>query len=230
MRINWIKHVFFTVIIVLIGIAIYYLYGDQDERTEVLAATRREENIVSEFSIGISGYDTINPILSSSRDIQYISKLIYRSLLRVTPEFRIENDLVLEWSRLNNQAYLIRIQEGIHWHDGTLLTGHDVKFTIDGIKNLQVNSIYRENVQYISRVEVIDDYLIRIDLDREVPFFEYMLTFPILSREAYNEYTLESKEELPVGTGEYRIAEMNESVIVLERDTVADRVDTNRRV
>ena len=166
----------------------------------------------------------INPILSQSRDVQYLSKLIFRSLLRVTPNFRVENDLVGEWSRINSTTYLIRLQDNILCHNGNPFTAHDVKFTIDGIKNLEADSIYKENVQHISNVEVIDDHIIRIYLAREVPFFEYMLTFPILSRETYDPYTLESLEDLPIGAGPFKIAEILDEGIRLERNAEEEAV------
>ena len=113
MKTNWIKYIFFTLIIVLIGIGVYFLYENQEERQSAVRAMRNESNIITKINIGISGYDTINPILSKSRDVQYLSKLIYRSLLRVTPDFRIENDIAAEWSRVNSTTYLIRLQENI---------------------------------------------------------------------------------------------------------------------
>ena len=41
-------------------------------------------NIKKEVSIGISEFDTLNPITTQSLEMQYISKLIYKSLVEIT--------------------------------------------------------------------------------------------------------------------------------------------------
>jgi len=216
MKISWIKYLFFLIIAVLMGIGAYFMYLNYEERQGATGSNREEIQTERAVNIGIYGYDTINSILSISRDVQYLSKLIYRSLLRVTPEFTIENDIVEEWAKVNERLYLVRLQEGISWHNGNPLTAYDVEFTIRGIQNLSGQSIYKANVSNISEVEVLEEYLLRIHLSEPVPFFEYKLTFPILCRETYDENTLESLEDLPVGAGIYRISELGKNGVILE--------------
>ena len=57
-----------------------------DKKTKTI-----EFNIIKELNIGIAEYDNINPILSNNRDIQYIDKLIFQSLMDITYDFKIEN-------------------------------------------------------------------------------------------------------------------------------------------
>ena len=51
------KYIFFLVVIILIGLAIYLLYENQEESQRAGDIRRSENNIISEISIGISGYD-----------------------------------------------------------------------------------------------------------------------------------------------------------------------------
>ncbi len=44
-----------------------------------------------------------------------------------------------------------------------------------------------------------------------------MLNFPILASHAYNKQTLTATTNLPIGTGNYKIMQMNESEIKLEK-------------
>ena len=60
-------------------------------------------------------------------------------------------------------------------------TAEDVRFTIDRIK--ETETIYAYNMQYVIQVEAVDKQTVKITLSQEVPFFEYNLTFPILSRD-----------------------------------------------
>lgn len=208
---------FFVFVIVLIGLAIYLLYKDSKIENISVERNELEINIIKELNIGISKYDTINPILSYNRDVQYIDKLIFKSLLNITYDFRIEPSLAKEFSKISNTIYLIKLNENIYWHDGMKFTSQDVIFTINSLKNNNINSIYKENIENIQEIQQIDDYTIKIILNKETPFFEYMMCFPILARHAYDENTLISKNLVPIGTGKYRITDINENNIIIKK-------------
>ena len=57
-------------------------------------------------------------------------------------------------------------------------------------------------------------------MDREVPFFEYYLTFPILSKDYYEgeDFTTTAKNSQPIGTGRYKIDTVEASNIVLVKN------------
>ena len=215
MKSNIFKYIFFAFVIILIFFAIYFLYKDENNKSIALEENKLEFNISDEISIGILGYDTINPILSNNRDIQYISKLIFEPLLDITKDFKIENKIASEFSKMNSTTYLVKIKNDIYWHDNTKLTSKDVIFTINNLKQKGLNSIYKENVEDIKEIEKIDDYTVKITLNKEVPFFEYNMCFPILSCNSYEEGTLESKTNNIVGTGEYKIEKIEENQIIL---------------
>jgi len=117
---------------------IYILYKESKNENVGVKDNELQINMIKELNIGITGYDTTNPILSYNRDMQYVDKLIFEPLVDITYNFEIENVLAKEVSKINNFTYLIKLQEDIYWHDGTKFTGKDVKFTI---KNLQKNNI-----------------------------------------------------------------------------------------
>lgn len=217
MKTKYVKYIFFGIVILLIGLAIYILYKDNNKQD--INISNEKTNIITDtdINIGITGYDTINPILSSSKDVQYISKLIYDSLITIDSEFKPQNNLAKECSKINEKDYIIKLENNIYWHDNTLFTAKDVKFTIDAIKNFQGTSIYKENVEKIDKVEIIDDNTIKIFLTEDIPFFEYKLTFPILAKDSYNEKTLESTANIPNGTGKYKIKSINNEQIEMEK-------------
>ena len=73
--------------------------------------------------------------------------------------------------------------------------------------------MYAENVARIKSIEIIDYTTLKIILDKEVPFFEYNLTFPIISYNQYNEKNL--KDGIPLCTGMYKITSVNGDKIEL---------------
>jgi len=216
------KYVFVIVVVILVGLAVYMLYKENANK-KVNVNNEAAAVITSpEINIGITGFDTINPILSKSKDVQYLSKLIYSSLIKVTPDFKAQAGLAEEWSKLGDTSYLIKLNNNITWNNGSKFTAKDVKFTIDGIKNFTGDSIYKDNVKDISSVEIVDDYTVKINLNNPVPFFEYMLSFPMLSADEYDAQTLQSKSDTPISTGEYAVSSVSDNLIVLKK------VDENR--
>lgn len=151
--------------------------------------------------------------------MQDITKLIYEPLVNLTSDYKPEACLATEWAKQSDNSYLVKLRENVRWSDGQRFTSEDVRFTIDRLK--EISSIYSYNVQYVVGVDVIDDYTVKINLDREVPFFEYYLTFPILSKDYYEgeDFSTTAKNSQPIGTGKYKIATVESSNIVLEKNT-----------
>ena len=151
--------------------------------------------------------------------MQDITKLIYEPLVNLTSDYKPEACLATEWAKQSDNSYLVKLRENVRWSDGQRFTSEDVRFTIDRLK--EISSIYSYNVQYVVGVDVVDDYTVKINLDREVPFFEYYLTFPILSKDNYEgeDFSTTAKNSQPIGTGKYKITTVESSNIVLEKNT-----------
>lgn len=223
MKNNLFKYIFISVVIILIGFAIYQIYNEKQEEKEKLLLPqiqKQEEKIITDIRIPISNFDTINPIISKNQNVQDISRLVYEPLLNVNENYKIELCLAKEWSKISDTSYLIKLNENIKWHDDIQFEAKDVQFTIDKIKNEVQDSIYAWNLEKVNSVEVIDKYTIRINLSQEVPFFEYNLTFPILASHYYvnEEFRTSSKNNNPVGTGRYKVIENVDNNLKLKKN------------
>ena len=220
MKSNVIKYVFLIIIAALLIFAIYKVNsGDEGKKgTSGGNGSVQPQNITKEIRIAIAEFDNMNPILSKNKNIQDISKLIFEPLVNISQNFKAEPCLAVEWAKGDEQSYIIKLKENVSWSDGTKFTGEDVRFTIDKLK--ENASIYSYNVQYVTGVDVIDDYTVRIKLDRDIPFFEYNLTFPIMSKSYYEgeDFTNTSKNDTPLGTGIFKISEIKDSNIILEKN------------
>ena len=197
--------IFFTIIIILILLAIYLIIKNKDTMVSDIKIIRKENKISNQIIIGITDFDTINPILSKNQDMQYISKLIYEPLINIGQDFKLEQGLATEWSKLEDKTYLIRLNENKYWHNEEKFTAKDVEYTINYIK--QQESIYKDNVKNIEKIEIINDYTIKIYLIDTEENFEYMLCFPIVC------------EEQNVGTGDFYIETVEEGKIILKSKT-----------
>jgi ABC-type transport system substrate-binding protein len=220
MKSNIIKYVFIIIVIGLVSYAGYLLYGQNETETNdiVQEEVNEESTIITNIRIPVISYDTINPILSDNQNIQDIARLIYEPLLNVTSDNKIELCLASEWNKQSATSYVIKLKENIKWQDGNTLTAKDVQFTIDKLKELGEESIYAYNVEKVIGVEVIDNNTIRINLSEEVPFFEYNLTFPIMSYQYYynEDFVNTTKNNHPVGTGRFKVISNDDEKIILK--------------
>lgn len=219
MKSNWIKYVFIIFIVGILLFAIFKIRQDEEEKQQELEHTGSQEEKITELTLGIAELDTINPILSNHKNVQDISKLIYDPLITLTADYKAEACLATEWAKQSDNSYLIKLRENVKWTEGQRFTAEDVRFTIDRLK--EVSSIYSYHVQYVTGVDIIDDYTVKINLDREIPFFEYQLTFPILSKDYYEaeDFVNTEKNKSPIGTGKYKITDVQPSYIILQKNT-----------
>lgn len=218
MKNNYFKYIFLVFILVIVIFAIYKINNSNSEPKGINQEETIQEEKNSEINLAIAGLDTINPIISKNKNVQEISKLIFDPLINITEDFKLEGALATEWAKTGDNAYIVKLKEDIVWSNGEKFTGEDVRFTIDRLKD--TNSIYSYNVQYVTGIDVIDNYTVKISLDRNVPFFEYNLTFPIISKKYFEgeDFLNTGKNNKIIGTGMYKISEVQDSSIILEKN------------
>lgn len=221
MKSNGIKYVFIIFIVAILIFAIYKIKKEEEKQQEEQYISNIQTEQIKEIKLGIAELDSMNPIISKNKNVQDIYKLIYEPLVNLSAEYKAEPCLAAEWAKQADNSYIIKLRENVRWSNGQPFTSADVQFTIDRLKDPAVNSIYASNVQNVTGINIIDDYTLQIALDSEVPFFEYNLTFPILSKEDYEEedFLNTAKNDAPIGTGQFKIAERQPSYIVLEKST-----------
>lgn len=219
---SFFKYIFVVVVIIL---AIYTIYksvkDDSKAQNESLDQTSKVSTIQKDLRLAIAEIDTINPILSNNRNVQEITKIIYEPLVTLNENYKLEYCLATEIAKQDDLNYIIKLRKGVVWHDGTNFNAWDVKFTVDKILGDEaVSSFYKENLRYVTDLEVADDYTIIIRLSQPVPFFEYNLTFPIMSAKYYDgeDFATSEKNNAPIGTGKFKIESRELNSIKLVRN------------
>ncbi len=228
---NFFKYIFILVVIALICGAIYILYSNNDKNNEEddtnnsTAEQNKDMSIVENLKMGITNFDTMNPILTKNREIVNIDNLIFDPLFMITSDYKLENCLANSITKKSDTSYEVKIDTNIKWQDGSSLISKDVEYTIEQIKN--TGSIYTANVQHISNIEIIDSETFIINLDTPVPYFEYNLTFPIVSSRYYLNEDFVNSNKIPIGTGMYKIASINDNNILLVKNDRWRKFKTN---
>ena len=228
---NFFKYIFILVVIALICGAVYMLYSknhlgeDVNEIDDQNAVENSDLSIVENLKMGISNFDTMNPLLTKNREILNIDKLIFDSLFTITSDYNIENCLAKSINKISDTSYEIKLDTDIKWQDGSNLFSKDIEFTIQKIK--ETNSIYLANVENIVSIDLPDSETVIINLDKNIPFFEYNLTFPIVSSKYYLNEDFVNSNKIPIGTGMYKIASINDNNILLIRNDRWRKLKTN---
>lgn len=217
MKSNFFKYIF---IIFAIGIIIYSIYAlyfkDKDVKEENTENEIEEVVEIKDIRLGISNYDTINPLISNNKEILNIDKLIFEPLINITKDYKLEMCLATECSKISETSYVIKIDNNKRWQDGSSLVAKDIQFTIDRLK--EGKSVYSYNVEKVNDIEILDSSTIRINLIEPVPFFEYNLTFPILPNNYYIGEDFYTTTKTAIGTGMYKISTIDANNIVLEKN------------
>ena len=216
MKSNFSKYIFIIFAIGIMIFAIIKIKSDEKKNdTQQVQTEEKTEEIPKELKLGVASFDSINPILSKNKNIQDISKIIFDSLVTISTDYKAEPSLAKEWAKQSDTEYLIKLREDAKWSDGEKFTSDDVRFTIDRLKDS--DTIYSANVAHVIKVETVDNSTVKIILDQEVPFFEYNLTFPILSSKYYSDKEF-TPNIVPLGTGMYKVTEVQTSAIILEKN------------
>ena len=219
---NVFKYIFVIVVIVLILGSVYLVYYKKSSNIE----SEIDENdtnqvqqisVVENLKMGVQSFDTLNPILTKNKEIVNIDKLIFEPLVNITSDYHTENCLAKEVNKTGDNQYIIKLDSNIKWQDGANLISKDVQYTIELLKSL--DSIYSPNVSHIQSVDIPDSETAVITLDQNVPFFEYYLDFPIVSSAYYFNENFANSTKIPIGTGMYKIASIdNENILLVTND------------
>jgi len=160
-----------------------------------------------EGTIGAPKY--INPLYCSVNAVDAdISELVFSALFKRDNNGYLQKDLAKDYTISDDQkAYTITIRDDAEWHNGDKLTADDVVFTFNTLKT----SEYKSPLRYIFNgveIERIDEYTVRFVLKESYAPFMELLTFGIMSSQAWIGITpsnvgLAELNIKPIGSGPY---------------------------
>lgn len=149
-----------------------------------------------------------DPLLVTTEEMLYLFSLVYDSLLTVNSAGEIEPCLCESWVSEGDGAWLLRLREGVKWHDGSgVIRSQDVLDTYNALI-LMENSYYKRCLDHIVFMQAEDTFSVRVKFDITGLMGLYSLVFPI------------RKSGSPLmGTGAYRLDHRNDDMIKLTVNT-----------
>ena len=147
-----------------------------------------------------SGPASLDPRLGSDEASKRVNELLYNGLFRVGETGRPVRDLAASYERPDPLTVIVRLRDGVLFHDGSPLTARDVVYTYRSILDDEVPSFRKGDLIVIESVEARDAGTVVFSL-RE-PFAPILtnLNIPILRRGAGPQAARN-----PTGTGPFRM-------------------------
>lgn len=169
---------------------------DSDDEDAIIVSSHSKNAI----NFGIEGLDTFNPILTNSSTVFDCMQFVYEPLFSfdegLNPVCVLADSCI---ASSDGMSYTIKLKDNILWHDQTPFKPVDVLHTINLIRYNQTR--YANSLSCISSVSVADDNSLFIKLNRPVPNFTALLSFPIVQESVTAEVL---RDFVPIGTGAYK--------------------------
>ncbi|MBP0443330.1 ABC transporter substrate-binding protein [Roseomonas sp. SSH11] len=155
---------------------------------------------------------------------------IYDSVINRDSESRFVPGLVESWEAPDDTTWLLKLRQGVTFHDGSPFTAEDIAFSIARVRAVPNNpGPYTSNLRTIAAVEVVDPFTVRIRTDRPNPTLMGQLTniFVVSHIAARGDGTPAGAStadfnngKAAIGTGPFRLVQMRGSEgMSLERNS-----------
>lgn len=154
----------------------------------------------------------ITPLASLSCSVLTWTSPVFSSLVRPDPkkdEVTIENmvpDVAKSWDiSSDGKVYTFHLRKGVKFHNGNAFTAEDVKFSLDEYADPK-KSVFAGVMKVVDRVEVVDDYTVKVYLKYPYrPFLTLIMPpYCIIKDSDYHAKVNATKDEFLMGTGPFK--------------------------
>ena len=155
---------------------------------------------------------TLDPHMHFERVGILVNINMFDSLLHRSAKLEFEPSLALSWKALNDTTWEFKLRKGVKFHDGSILTAEDVKFSFDRVLEPgkeQKKSPQYGNVRAIKEVKIVNADTIHLITDKPFPLLlERVVFFPIVPKKHIEKVGEEAfGSTAAVGTGPWKLVE-----------------------
>ncbi len=157
-----------------------------------------------------SAADTFNPYTAKTDINRQLCKLIYEPLVKLDNEFNLAYSIAKEIK--TEATSCVVTLNSVNFSDGSTLTADDVVYSFNLAKS--DNSIYAAKLYEAVSASAVNSSTVEFKLLKNDPYFENLLTFPIIKANSENITDSDSVLQPPVGSGRYKVSEDKQSLSV----------------
>lgn len=153
---------------------------------------------------------TLDPIFSVQWSERQILFLIYDTLLAIAPDFSLQPALVKSWENQDDgKKVILRLQEGVKFHDGTDFNAEAVKWNLMRRKDETVKSPQRSQLAVIESIDTPDANTVVLNLKESFPPLLSALAdrAGLMASPTASEKSGDDFGSKPVGTGPFVLNE-----------------------
>lgn len=174
----------------------------------------------------VIGFDRDAEIMDTIKTSWYSDALIYihDRLVSRDYNFGYQPGLAEKWDvSEDGLTWTFYLRKNVKFHDGSDFDAEDVKWTIDTIKDPDVGSPFRGDLDAIKEVQVVDEHTVEIILNYPFPNLLFNLSNTaagIHPANAYEKYGDDYGKKKVIGTGPYKLEEWiqgDKTVLVKKR-------------
>jgi oligopeptide transport system substrate-binding protein len=179
---------------------------------------------------------TLDPAISGEMVSHSYVTQIFSGLVRLNDELEIVPDIAERWQESTDGCtYTFYLQQGVKFNNGKEVLAEDFKFSWERACNPETGSktaatylgdiigareVLAGEVEQISGVKVISDYILEVSINTPIAYFLCKLTYPTAF--VVDKANVEAEGEWwrqPVGTGPFKLGEwLPGKVLILERN------------
>ncbi len=166
--------------------------------------------------------ENLDRYYNTAREGMIVSRHIYDDLVYRDPEsWEYKPLLAKSWKWVNDTTLEFELREDVVFHNGEKFDADDVVYTFNFVSNPDNKVLVLRNVSWIKNAEKLGPYKVQVNLKEPFPAaLEYLAgNLPIYPNEYYAKVGPEEFGLKPVGTGPYKITEVEQGKrIVFEKN------------
>lgn len=145
------------------------------------------------FSLNINTNRSFNPLVATNRSNQLICSLVYENMVELDNNFNVIKNVIIDWSSNDDYTFwTFKIDQGHTFHDGTPLTGKDVRYSLD--RAVSSDRFKGRFNSYLGASYTDTEVTITLGIgDSQLP---KLLNIPIIKYGTYS-------DDYPMGSGPY---------------------------
>ncbi len=160
---------------------------------------------------------TLDPHMHAETTTANVVIQIFDRLFMRDDQMVLQPHLAESGTAISDVLWEIRIKSGIQFHNGEPFNAESVKFSIERILDPETKSPQISNLNFIEKVEVVDDLTVQITTKMPYPLTLSRLSLEMVPPGYIQEHGQAYFAQHPVGTGPYRfVSWVRDEEVVLE--------------
>ena len=162
----------------------------------------------------------MDPAATGEPQVRTIRNCVTEALFDLDPEANLIPRLAESWEQTDETTYVIKLRQGVKFHDGNPFDAEVVKFNLERMLNPETQNVWASEIAQLESVEVIDTHTVQLKTKALLAAFLiplYDMNGMQLSPAAVQVGS--GHRFPPVGTGPFKFVEfIKDQHVILERN------------